>query len=318
MNRAVLVRLGGLGDLLVAFPSIHLVRRAMPGARLVLVGRREYGLLLRQAGIVDEAASADDRLWAPLLAALAEHPTSRPSPAFIGSILDPGDFALGWFHGAPAGGEAGLEAVTARQLVIFRGDPLEAKPLVRAFFEKTGLFLKNRGARVRPFQECSRLPVSDEMKTRGRALAGPGGGGKPFAVVHPGSGSRRKCWPLGRFLAVISRLAEEGFGGLVVTGEAEGWLAEDMRARPLPENWAWRPNPPLPDLAGCLASADLYLGNDSGVTHLAAACGAAVVALFRDEFKDAWRPEGDVRVLSGPDVADISVPAVLEALRPRT
>jgi ADP-heptose:LPS heptosyltransferase len=314
-SRAVLVRLGGLGDLLVALPSIGLVRRALPGSRLVLVGRRDYGLLLERAGLVDEAVSADGRSWAPLLAAgLAEGPASPPSPEVVVPAPGPADLVLGWFHGAPGGEEPDREPSPGPGLVVFRCDPREPRPLVRAFFEKTERFFRGRGAPAYPFEECARLPAGGGTESRGRALAGPGEGRARFAVVHPGSGGRSKRWPLDRFLAVVSRLAEGGFGGLLATGEAEAGLEEDIRERTLPEGWTWRPNPPLADLAGCLATADLYLGNDSGVTHLAAACGAPVVALFRDEFKDAWRPEGDVRVLSAPDVAEISVPAVLEAV----
>jgi heptosyltransferase-3 len=113
-----------------------------------------------------------------------------------------------------------------------------------------------------------------------------------FAVIHPFSGSPRKNWPLGKFHSLATRLE-----------------------RLMPVRWcAGRDDPPLPgpvridDLyeLGCwLARARLYIGNDSGITHLAAAVGTPVLALFGPSDPDVWAPRGqNVRV------ARFSVPAL--------
>jgi len=105
-----------------------------------------------------------------------------------------------------------------------------------------------------------------------------------FAVIHPFSGSPRKNWPLAKF----RRLAE----GL---------------ARTMPVEWCAGPeDPPLAgavrlddlyELACWLARAQLYIGNDSGVTHLAAAVGTPVLALFGPTDPAVWAPRGEhVRV----------------------
>jgi heptosyltransferase-3 len=106
-----------------------------------------------------------------------------------------------------------------------------------------------------------------------------------FAVIHPFSGSPRKNWPLENF----RRLALE-------------------LQRSMPVHWcAGSDDPPLDgavriadlyDLAQWLASARLYLGNDSGITHLAAAVGTPVLALFGPTDPAIWAPRGpNVRVL---------------------
>jgi len=105
-----------------------------------------------------------------------------------------------------------------------------------------------------------------------------------FAVIHPFSGSPRKNWPLEKFRALASKLE-----------------------RVMPVRWCAGPeDPPLEGavhidnlyaLACWLAGARLYIGNDSGVTHLAAAVGTPVLALFGPTEPAVWAPRGpNVRV----------------------
>jgi heptosyltransferase-3 len=119
---------------------------------------------------------------------------------------------------------------------------------------------------------------------------------KARAIVHPGSGSENKRWPLAHFIEIVGRLGERGVGGALVTGEAEEGMAADVGEAALPPSWAWVRKPGLGTLARLLSEAALYVGNDSGVTHLAAACGAEVVAIFRREFASIWRPLGRVHL----------------------
>ncbi len=100
-----------------------------------------------------------------------------------------------------------------------------------------------------------------------------------FAVIHPFSGSPRKNWPLEKFCEVARQLE-----------------------RTVPVRWcAGREDPPLPgavyiddlyELACWLARARLYIGNDSGITHLAAAVGTPVLALYGPTDPGIWAPRG--------------------------
>jgi len=113
-------------------------------------------------------------------------------------------------------------------------------------------------------------------------------------LVHPGSGSAIKNWPPERFAAVFRLL--DGPVRLIV-GEADGEVAREVEAhvgRPLDR----LQHPPLAELAGRLAGCRAYLGNDSGVSHLAGLCGARTLALFGPTSPEVWRPLGpDVHVL---------------------
>jgi ADP-heptose:LPS heptosyltransferase len=121
--------------------------------------------------------------------------------------------------------------------------------------------------------------------------------GFPVLVVAPGSGAREKNWPLPSFAAVIGWWRDQ-IGGktVVVLGPAEeerGGLEPIL----LPGCTVAR-GLTLAELAAILARSDLYLGNDSGVTHMAAALGIPTVALFGPSDAQKWRPQGKrVRIL---------------------
>ncbi|MEE9390528.1 MAG: glycosyltransferase family 9 protein, partial [Candidatus Aminicenantaceae bacterium] len=182
------------------------------------------------------------------------------------------------------------------------------------FFDKTAEFL-NR-SEVLCFDECSILPLSSEQKQDGLGLLENGDlkEREKIVVVHPGSGSMEKCWPLHNFIKIIIQLSQKGIRGVLVTGMAEERMENIIEEARLPEDWTWLRNPPLLRLAGLLQSADLYFGNDSGVTHLAAACGTKVVALFRDDLVDKWKPYGRVSALSGESISEIKFDTVWEAV----
>ncbi len=117
------------------------------------------------------------------------------------------------------------------------------------------------------------------------------------AVLHPFSGSPRKNWPLARFEELARALAAE-----------------------MPVEWAARPGElrfqSLDDLGRWLAGARVYIGNDTGVTHLAAAAGVPTLALFGPTDPRVWAPRGArVRVIAAPTLEHIDVPATLRAVR---
>ncbi len=145
--------------------------------------------------------------------------------------------------------------------------------------------------------EGAGVHATDFYLEQARAIAGAGEGGpsagphidcdvrrENFAAIHPFSGSAKKNWPLAKFQALARKLE-----------------------RIMPVRWCAGPeDPPLQscvriddlyELACWLGSARLYIGNDSGVTHLAAAVGTPVLALFGPTDPAVWAPRGaNVRV----------------------
>ncbi len=134
-----------------------------------------------------------------------------------------------------------------------------------------------------------------------------------FAAIHPFSGSPKKNWPLERYQELGRLLARRLPVKWIIERGSEGVGGVDLE-------------PPIDDLyelACRLAQSRCYIGNDSGVTHLAAAAGARVLALFGPTDPAIWAPRGShVRVIStsrpGGPMTSISVEEVLAAVETRS
>ena len=102
---------------------------------------------------------------------------------------------------------------------------------------------------------------------------------REIIVIHPFSGGERKNWPLASYHSLVEQL-------------------------PLPVEWAQDRFDNLLDLAEWLAGARLYIGNDSGITHLAAAVGIPTIAIFGPTDPRVWAPRG-ATVLRNPALEDV-------------
>lgn len=127
--------------------------------------------------------------------------------------------------------------------------------------------------------------------------------GEPWdVVIHPGSGSPTKNWPFDRFTRLAESLEARGRTVAWCLGPAEEGFRLPPEARVVRKE-------SLVDLARTLAACSLYIGNDSGITHLAAAVGCPTVAVFGPTDPSVWAPRGEhVRVVRGdpwPETAQV-------------
>jgi ADP-heptose:LPS heptosyltransferase len=106
--------------------------------------------------------------------------------------------------------------------------------------------------------------------------------------IHPGSGSKRKRWPLVNFLNLADDFEKKGWQPQFVCGPAEPDLIEEIRNQKRPVHTFSE----LTDLVGWLEAADGYIGNDSGVSHLAAFLGLPSVVIFGPADPKRWMPVG--------------------------
>ena len=166
MKKALLIRFGGLGDLLVALPSIRLLRGKWADARLTLACREEYGALLRETGVVDEIMPEDSRLLAPLFsgAPAAESGFSDRLGSF--------DLIMGWTHGPHGSFPRSIHA-----------DPRAPEQLSRCFFRKTAEAIGESGSL--PIDEWARLPTGRLQGSEILSRMERGGRERRAAVVHP-------------------------------------------------------------------------------------------------------------------------------------
>ena len=159
-----------------------------------------------------------------------------------------------------------------------------------------------------------RISTGGERQAREEILA-LGLEGQPFVAIHPGSGSPAKNWPAERFAEVVAVLERDhGLPSLVLGGPADAEVLERLRA-------AMRTQPrvlldrPLPVVAAVLRRARAFLGNDSGLAHLAGLLGVPTLALFGPTDPVHWSPLGpQVRTLRSEPLADLPADRVLAEL----
>ena len=281
---------GALGDFITALPAIAAWKRTrVPGGRLVLLGKPAHATLA--VVVVDEAWDAGATRFASLFAGEAT--------AAVGAALAGVESAL-VFAPEGAGVVAGLRRAGVREIV--RQDP----------FPNSHVHVVDYHLSL--FTDLALLP---EEKIPRVAIGAPDSTAHPV-VLHPGSGSPDKNWPIERFVSLAVALADTGpIAWVVGPVEEESGVAAKIAAAAIPGAASWR-SLPLAELARCLAGARLLVGNDSGVAHLAAAVGCPTVVLFGASDPAIWAPRGRTVVVVGDGtsgMASIPVTAVLAAAR---
>jgi heptosyltransferase-2 len=151
---------------------------------------------------------------------------------------------------------------------------------------------------ARPLEELG-LPISDlaaklypsleDRRVAGTFLANCA---QPIVALHPSSGSERKNWPLENWIAFGNyQLHSKDFPGslLIISGEADEEQARQLQTIWRNDRVRFAKNLPLPELAA-LCEHTIFIGHDSGISHLAAAAGAKCILLFGPTDPDIWAP----------------------------
>jgi heptosyltransferase-3 len=260
------VRGGALGDFVVALPALRAL--AGPARRLHLVGNAEAALALAPE-LFASVASIDDPAWAGLF----DDAVALPEPR--GAAV-----ALLRAHAEPA---ARLRAAGWAPILDAPSFPGPSSD------EHVAAHLLRMVAPAGHSGHPGHLPGHDSH-TVGRLIdVAPDPRPRPYAVLHPGSGSPRKNWPAARFAEVARRAERAGLAPLILRGAADQAPAAALAGA---GGWPVASGLGLRDLAGLLAGASLYVGNDSGVSHVAGAVGAPTVAVFGPTRALRWRPLG--------------------------
>jgi hypothetical protein len=224
---------------------------------------RPLRTLVEHAGVADGSAALDDADAARLFGGER-----------LPSWLDGRPFVYSWLGGSDDELRARVASVTrgVRFFAIERGP--SARHAAVAYASAAGAPVGAEeladAARLTPPQSRAADALLAQMP-------------HPVLAVHPGAGGRAKRWDIAGFVQVAHWWRAQGGSVVEIAGPAEAGEPSALRGSEVRE---W----PLTDLAGVLARAALYLGNDSGVSHLAGAVGAAGVVLFGPTDPRRWRP----------------------------
>jgi len=294
--RLLVIFPGALGDLTCLGPALRAIARRHHGATLELMARPELvRFALGRLG-VEGGHSIDRREVSSLFRNDAG--ADPAAHAFFGQFGRIYSFFAAEDHnfrrslGAAATGEVSFH--------LFRppGDG-----------HIGSLYLDSIGASGDPVESRVDLAKSD-FESGEEVLRRVGTARGEFCLVFPGSGSLTKNWPLDRFVKLANQ-ASSFVKPLAVLGPAESGMEASFQERQV----AVLKGLDLEVVAALAHHARAFVGNDSGVSHLAAAAGARGVVIFGPTDPVRWQPLGEVTVLRREPLNALAVGEVLQALR---
>jgi ADP-heptose:LPS heptosyltransferase len=283
LHRLLVIRPGGMGDMIVLVPVLRLLQARFPGAAVDVACERRNVEVLRLAGFAGRTLVYDDNP-AAFLAALRR---GRYDVALDTEQFHHFSALFAWWSRAPV--RIGFKINPRRNalythLVNYAPDGREGEQFTR--------LLGPLGCTGKPAerQGCLALPGAQRDP-----------GGRPYAVVHAGAGSRFKRWPPERFARLAAALRETcGLDTVLAGGPADRHDARLIMERARGEGGSIRSETggaTLETTARLLAGAALFVGIDSGLAHLAVALGRPAVVLFGPSDSDKWGTRDERRAV---------------------
>lgn len=297
-NKIVVIRGGAIGDFIMTLPVLCALRENFPQSLLSVMGYPHIVKLAMLAGLVDEVRSIESRLLAPFFAPGGALPSEMvqyfsDAAVIISYLYDPDD------------------VFQENVMRCFNGTFIVGphRPSETAKLHATETFLKplERLAIFSP-DPTPRIPIKQETVDKSDKI---------LIAIHPGSGSDKKNWDLWKWTELMTILgADNRLAFLLVGGEAEGDRLDKIISILPPDRTKVARNLPLTELAINLRQCDVFIGHDSGITHLAAAVGIKGIVLWGPTSIDIWRPRSDkFIILHKPyGINSITVDEVIESL----
>ncbi|MBX3302563.1 MAG: glycosyltransferase family 9 protein [Nitrospira sp.] len=291
MNRNIVaIHPGALGDVLLAVPAIKKLASRFPRHNILLIARASVSRLLTECRVIDGWIPTESQICSGLFAKFGGQSIE------LRSHLERCDAAVAWAEDVD-----GSLAKVLREYGVLKvwiqspfSSALRKKHQRDRFLEIIGEDSVNGLG-----EDALQIPA--HLIEEGRICLGSKGIMKSHSLVlvHPGSGSIHKCLRPEKLANIIDQLQYRKMSPVLLEGPADRDTVDGV-LRVLSKRPPVLRDLDLPLLAGVFAHTDLYLGHDSGITHLAALLGVRTVAVFGPTDHHRWAPQGrHVTILRG-------------------
>jgi heptosyltransferase-3 len=285
----------------LTLPTIKLLRDRFPGARLEILGSKLIAALAKKRFYADAIRSIESPSLARFFARDCELPVELTDyfanfDLILSYLYDPDKiFETNVRSCSSAAFLAGPSKLDNSEHAAFQ----LARPL-----QSLGLSLSDPAARL--------FPNNDD---RDAVRFVRGDNAHETVALHPGSGSETKNWPIENWIRLGGAILAKGDRLVIIAGAADTGRIQKLRAAWTRHSVQFAENLPLVHVAALLEDT-LFIGHDSGISHIAAAAGARCLLLFGWTDPAIWAPANEnVKVLRRPDgkIADLAVADVVTA-----
>ena len=259
-----------MGDCLLLTSPIHALKQEFPNFRISILVESRYADCLHGNPDVDEILSVKNKYS-------AAHLLARRFDAIVNLHGGPTSLlyaCLSW------GKRIGVEHY--RGALLYNGLVPAPEPHAHTV-ESTTAVVRWLGVRCEQPPPLQYVPHPREAAGIQNKMRG-----RPYIVIHPGSIMATKRWDPRNFSEVAMDLSSRGYTVVVTAGPGEERFAGDVAKRV--QGIVILLGLSIPELAELIRGARLYVGNDSGPMHLAAAVGTPVVAIWGSSDSRRWRP----------------------------
>src|SRR5512132_61843 len=289
MNRILVIRGGAIGDFILTLPALKALRNARPQAHMEILGYKHVAVL------------AENRFYAQAVHSIEYGPLGRffardsELSADLADYFASFDLLVSYLYDPDRIFETNLRRCGVHNLIWGAARIVEnAGHAARQLAQP----IQELGIKVVDFAERIFPSIEDREFAREFLASVP----PPIIAIHPGSGSHEKNWPLENWTSLFSpgsRFADLK-GLVVISGEADKAQTDQLEREWKNRDVRFARNLPLPRLAAVLERS-IFIGHDSGISHLAAAAGANCILLFGPTNPAVWAPKNEnVRVLTSP------------------
>ncbi len=331
-SRVLLVRLRSLGDAVLMTPALTVLKRH-PGTRVAVLLEAPFHEVLANNPDVDRIITIPRGRSKLMTRSLAIRAARRFSPDLTVDLHGGTTSAL---ITALSGAAARLGYASSRSRRFYN----RTVPDSRQLWGKDSIHtvehqlspLKYLGFEIEPLPPLQ-VPVGTAALDQVRTLLSRRAIEEGFILIHPGAAFDTKQWETGRYAETAALLEAEGHAIVFTAGPGEEPLLEDLR-KTAPASVHFMGPFPLDRFIALASLCRLYLGNDTGTTHIAAALGKPLVVIFGSSDSPVWSPWGTRHRLIRSDlpcipcpgyyclhyqepmcIRSITVPRVLEAVR---
>jgi predicted lipopolysaccharide heptosyltransferase III len=290
VRRVLVVRLRSIGDTVLATPSLHALRRFLPDARIDVLLEDWVAPLLEGSGDVDRVLTVRRKSQSSRLRVARQ---LRAEGYDVAYNLHGGSTAALLVRASGARQRVGYADYAYASLHNHAAPPsaelwgrekTHSAEQQLALLGWTGVPVSDRPA--------SRLAVTDDaaaaVERRLKEEAGLSSH-QPFALIHPAAAFDTKTWAAENFARVVEHLAARGLAAVAVAARGEEKVIDEVRAHARAPLQGFT-DLSLPELTALAARASIFVGNDSGVAHVAAAVRTPQVVVFGSSNVAHWRP----------------------------